>query len=586
MPRNYGTVTSSTRNKGQANSWIKPFLAPNFIPANQFTITNSQKFSIADNATFSNAGHADFCYCGWVVFDAVNVQQCIVAKSTSITGTTCEFALFMQSSGIPRMSISNGTTTTSANWSAALTAGVPYFIEGYYDSTNNRIRINVNRGTSIGTAQSTGGWDSTFALNFGSSGSADYLGGRMWSWGFFNALPSSTNLNTIYNSGAGKRYADLTAAEKTNLVAWWDFSEASGNAMDKTGTGNNLTPSASRPTSTQALASTVTITSPVANQVVQRRIGQSIGDITITGAYYGQPQAIEASFNGGAYLDISATGNNGIFTGILKGQPVANGGSVSVRHKSNNSISASQAIGGLGIVIALLGQSNCSGRGTNNQIFMAGLANAFMLGNDYVLKTLVDPTDSSTSQVDTVSNDSGAGAGSIWPLVATSLVSTNAVPIMFIPCAKGSTAISAWQPGVNHQDRTTLYGSAVYRSLLYGGVEFGGYWQGETDAQSGLSQAAFKAAADTLVAAWNADTGTKLMIAKIQNCTAISSGNQANINNAIGQEWSGNVNVLTGPDLSGISTDSPDGLHLWADSKLLQAANLWIPVIKTATGLV
>lgn len=119
--------------------------------------------------------------------------------------------------------------------------------------------------------------------------------------------------------------------------------------------------------------------------------------------------------------------------------------------------------------ILLAGQSWISGRGTNNQIYTPAGAGAQLYGNDYVLKTLVDPTDDSTGQVDAVSIDTAGGSS--WPLVASRLLAANgAKPLIFIPAAKGGTSTAQWQPGANKEDRTTLFGSANYRGKQVGNI--------------------------------------------------------------------------------------------------------------------
>lgn len=560
--------------------------------ANQFTAASSQEFSIADNASLS-LGNFDFMFCGFASFDAVNVQQCILGKCSSLTGgANLEFTIWLTSAGVLRSTISDGTTTTSTPTSGSFTlvANQAYFIEGIYDSVNNRVRINATpvgqalRSTSVGVAQSTGSFDSALAFNFGSSGSADYFGGRLWSWAFYNAYPAAAVIDSLYNLGAGQTYATLTPTQKTNLVAWWDFGETSGNLLDKGGS-NNMTPSVSRPTSVFSMPDSITITVPATNQVIQRDFNGSTGNITIKGTYSGAPtNGLMASYNGGLAKNINATASGGIYTGTLTGQPVGPGGVLTVWFKDNPSVKATVTIGGVGILIVLAGQSNMSGRGTNNQVFVKGKAQAYLFGNDYQWKLLADPYDSSTGQIDTVSNDSAAGSYAI--LIANALSATNAIPIAFIPCAKGGSSIDDWQPGVDHQDRATLYGSMIYRAKLVG-AEIVLFHLGETAAQNNVTQAAaYTGFANIATNVYN-DTGLQTIFAKLQFCTALSAASQLNINQAIDQVWNNAAlpYALPGPDLSGITTDSGDGLHMNADPLLQAAADLWKPKVKSPLSL-
>ena len=231
----------------------------------------------------------------------------------------------------------------------------------------------------------------------------------------------------------------------------------------------------------------------------------------------------------------------------------------------------------------IAGQSNNSGRGTNNQTWTPGLGfPALNFANDYTIKRLADPYDDATGQIDTVSSDSGLAAGSVWPLVATYFLANVRRRLLLVPCAKGGSAITAWQPGANHQDRTTLYGSMVYRALRAGGtLKAVLWWQGETDAINGMSQADYNGYLDTIANAVQADLGVPLMACKLQNSSGIADDpNEAAINAAIGEAWADNANVLEGPDLSDLGSD--DAYHLQTDENLATAAGRWWTAIAAA----
>lgn len=53
---------------------------------------------------------------------------------------------------------------------------------------------------------------------------------------------AQADVTSLYNAGAGKRFSDLTTAEKVNLSAWYDFSGPGANLLvDASGNGNTLT---------------------------------------------------------------------------------------------------------------------------------------------------------------------------------------------------------------------------------------------------------------------------------------------------------------------------------------------------------
>jgi hypothetical protein len=187
--------------------------------------------------------------------------------------------------------------------------------------------------------------------------------------------------------------------------------------------------------------------------------------------------------------------------------------------------------------------------------------------------------------VDAVSADTDpAAAGSPWPLLATALMSARNRPVLFVPCAKGGSPIADWQPGVDHQDRATLYGSMVYRGLQAansGTLRAVLWWQGETDAQNSMAQATYNAYLDTLANAIAEDLGIPLLATRLQDLSGWGNVDESAVNAAINEAIADNSNVRAGPDLSDI-TPSADGVHLTTDAELLTAATRWASAIAAA----
>jgi len=331
----------------------------------------------------------------------------------------------------------------------------------------------------------------------------------------------------------------------------------------------------------------LSITSPSRSQVIQR--SGTTGTISITGTLYGASEAktIEASWNGGSYADI-ATGVTGAFSGSLTGQSQGQG-ALTVRVKGTTVAEVINWVG-IGDVFIVAGQSNASGRGTSDYAVSHATLKAGNFGNDYTWKNLgyAQYFDSYSAQVDTVSSDVLA-KGNAWTRMATTYLADRSIPCAFVPCAVGGSSITAWQPGANHQDRTTLYGSMVYRALQTGclGVL---WWQGEQDAAAGMSAVDYNAYLDTLANAVNTDLGVKLIPCKLHNIvgaatpTAVTEDNWNAINSAIGTAWADNANVLTGPDLSSLTAEDTAHMHLTGDVALLAAGQAWFAAVKLAYG--
>jgi len=228
-----------------------------------------------------------------------------------------------------------------------------------------------------------------------------------------------------------------------------------------------------------------------------------------------------------------------------------------------------------GDVYVIAGQSNASGRGKNLQL--STNREAYLFGNDGRWKPLADPVDSSVDQIDIVSSDAKAAAGSVWPLVASAYPGR----ITFVPAANGGTRIEEWLPRANHEDRTTLYGSMIYRARRAGKIKAVLWWQGETDAVLGTPKDVYLAHLTTIANAIQEDLGVNLVPAKLQRITLTP--HYLAINEAIDSAWLNNPNVTPGPDLSSLNlfdkAISSDGVHVDTDAGLRAAARLWARVI-------
>lgn len=113
-------------------------------------------------------------------------------------------------------------------------------------------------------------------------------------------------------------------------------------------------------------------------------------------------------------------------------------------------------------------------------------SDVYEFGNDYVWKTAFEPVDSDVDQVDSVSSDSSAayGLSARFGNTLKNLKGRTTYPVGLVPCAKSSTALADWAIPLDHFDRSTLYGSAMYRMRQAkdnGTVRGIIFFQGESD---------------------------------------------------------------------------------------------------------
>lgn len=311
-----------------------------------------------------------------------------------------------------------------------------------------------------------------------------------------------------------------------------------------------------------AADNTLVIDSPVQNDIFQR--SGTTGNILISGTFIGGATAIEASWNGGAYVTIDADPTDGVFSGTLSSQPQGQG-TLTVRFTNDHAAVDTVAFVGISDNFVIAGQSNAVGYTPGNQSYSHASLKAGMFANDYNWKELTDPVDANTNQVDTVSRDDTLG-GSCWPPLATLFMADQGLPIGFIPCALGGTSLYQWLPGADHQDRTTLYGSMIYRALRTG-CKAVLFWLGESDIVAGTNPTTFNADLDTLADAVMADLGVPLIPMAIQDMSTTYGGyDETAIDNAIRLAWRDNANIKRGPDLhlitfaGGLHYDSPEAV--------------------------
>lgn len=247
--------------------------------ARQFITASSRYFSRADDANFST-GDIDFWMAGWVYFDTVATNMSLFGKWDSPANQR-EYLIFFEpgagntitfgvsNDGSSAAVISSGVTPSTATW---------YFVLAWHDSVNNTINIKVNNGTTQSTAHTTGVFNGTAATAIGAhdinTTPLYFLNGRMDSWCFgknpvggIAGLISALN-TSLYNGGAGKTYAQLSASEKTNwgLVAFYNLAENAGSNATDAYAGLTFTASGSAPTAAAGIVAGIASNGDVVSQ--------------------------------------------------------------------------------------------------------------------------------------------------------------------------------------------------------------------------------------------------------------------------------------------------------------------------------
>ncbi|MEP1487470.1 MAG: sialate O-acetylesterase [Algibacter sp.] len=318
-------------------------------------------------------------------------------------------------------------------------------------------------------------------------------------------------------------------------------------------------------------------------QIIQRD-NSGTTDIVIEGNYTENPTGIEARWNSAAdvwtALTLDANGP-GTFSGTITGQS-SGMGALEVRFTNETSTSVSIENVGIGDIYIVAGQSNASGRGFTLNTASHPTFSATLFGNDDVWKVLADKSDDNVNQIDAVSSDAIAN-GSAWPLVATTLMADQDVPIAFVPTAKGGSSILQWQPSTNHSDASTLYGSMSRRITAVGGKVKGVlFFIGETDAQNNTTLADFTSGLNSFVDEVSSDfPGLQVMVGQIgdANFSGLDDIRAAQISVV-----NTNSNALLGPATYDINTSDEEGdwLHFKSDPDMEEFARRWSLAIDEA----
>lgn len=112
-------------------------------------------------------------------------------------------------------------TVTSAT---VLTSGVWYHAIFTYDGTTAKIYLNGNTTPNASSALAT--QYTTLPVNnyVGSSdGTTQFLNGKMAALGYWNKALSTAEVTSLYNSGSGLAFADLSGSLLTSLLSYLDF---------------------------------------------------------------------------------------------------------------------------------------------------------------------------------------------------------------------------------------------------------------------------------------------------------------------------------------------------------------------------
>ena len=179
--------------------------------AGQFTAANSEFLSIADNPTLSWNMNQSFTISCWVYFDALAVDQAMVAK---FGGGAAEYVLsYDTNAGINKLRFAVYDTTASGTPDKAYANGIGtpatatwhHLVAGYCRASHTIWIVGNGSAPDSVAVLSTPIGDTAAAFRIGSlDGTQWFMNGRIDGVGFWRRRPTPTEIAWLYNSGNGR----------------------------------------------------------------------------------------------------------------------------------------------------------------------------------------------------------------------------------------------------------------------------------------------------------------------------------------------------------------------------------------------
>ena len=182
---------------------------------------------------------------GWVYLPTSSGFQTLVTKGEMSSGNY-EWLIYHHAASL---GVSVSLKTNAGSWSmstgAPLSTAAWHHVYVLWKALGSELWVD---GTQLATNSSVGGTmspNNTYPLRLGAAadgGSPAPNGLRLDAWGMWGTGVTVTAAS-LYNSGSGKAYANLTSGDKTGLIAYYNLDEVDGSATwcDWSGNGYHLT---------------------------------------------------------------------------------------------------------------------------------------------------------------------------------------------------------------------------------------------------------------------------------------------------------------------------------------------------------
>ena len=222
----------------------------------QFTKANSEYLSHADDAIL-DTGDIDFFISCWVYIDSTTSDMGIVGKYVS---PDVEYLLRFDNATLRFVfEVGDGAGSIIGTVSSTDIGTVPAIqwlhVVVWHDTTNNEVGIRINDAYEDTASTSGAAGVDTAEFRIGSYDAGNYFDGRISRVGLWKGTKTSALITSLYNSGKGLAYNQLTSDLLADLAAFWELDESSGVRSDSEGsldlTDNNTVTSGDPPDDAQ-----------------------------------------------------------------------------------------------------------------------------------------------------------------------------------------------------------------------------------------------------------------------------------------------------------------------------------------------
>jgi hypothetical protein len=207
-----------------------------------FEEVSNQYAMIADNAALSGSAQ-DILYCAWAFATNTTSLHFLGGKDDGTAGDR-EWSLYTNAGNhVFEVYTDTGSSTSTGAQSLGHAINTRELHCGGVDVSEKKSGLSLDGGawTLYGAAWVSGTQIADGTADFSVAQRGDYTGTYAWDGTlgpayFFKGtdLDFTTSIATVYNSGRGVACADLTEAEKTDLVSCWDMDEDGGPYLNTT----------------------------------------------------------------------------------------------------------------------------------------------------------------------------------------------------------------------------------------------------------------------------------------------------------------------------------------------------------------